>query len=453
MKRHLMAMAVVCAATAMTCAQSPQPSPDDLVAPIVEEAMRSGPIAGLIVGISRDGRQIFAKGYGLADLENAVPATPETSYKINSITKSFTAVAILQLREAHELALEDTVDRLLPDLPTAWRPLTIRQLLTHTSGLPNYGSRLFRDNIAQDLTASEWVRSMADQPLLFEPGSGWSYSNIGYDILGLVIEKVSGTSYADYMRTHVTAPLHLDQMQLFDRAAILRHRARSYVLDRNSRFQNARSWGTYGRAAGGLGSTVADVLAWEGALKRAAAVSADSKPLIETPSTVSGGFQIDYGFGTRLGTMGSHYLVAHAGDGEGWTAGAVRVDDASLVVVVLTNTEAMARHGLIIATEITRKILGLPDADVRDERVSDEDLARFAGKYENGLEVIPQDGRLFAQLFPGAERDRMLYQGGGRFVLEPSRGITVTLISDHRGEEWVVVRAGGVFLLADRRRH
>src|SRR5262245_54837220 len=218
MKRSLLVLAVLCAAAAMTRAQSPQRSIDDLVAPIVEEAMRTGPIAGLTVGIARDGRQVFAKGYGVADIENAVPATADTLYHIQSITKSFTATAILQLRDQHRLELDDHVGRVLPDLPTAWWGLTIRQLLTHTSGLPNYGGESFRINTARDLTAAEWVRSMADQPLLFEPGSEWSYSNIGYDVLGLIIEKFSGTSYADYVHTHITAPLQLDHTQPFDRA-------------------------------------------------------------------------------------------------------------------------------------------------------------------------------------------------------------------------------------------
>ena len=116
-----------------------------LVGPIAQEAIRSGPIAGLTVGISRAGRQVFVKGYGLADLENGVAASADTVYSFKSITKSFTAAAILQLREERKIDLDEKVGHLLPDLPTHWRLLTIRQLLTHTAGLPNYGGELFRE--------------------------------------------------------------------------------------------------------------------------------------------------------------------------------------------------------------------------------------------------------------------------------------------------------------------
>jgi len=208
------------------------------VGPIAQEAIRSGPIAGLTVGISRAGRQVFIKGYGLAELENGVAASADTVYSFKSITKSFTAAAILQLREQHKLDLDEKLGDLLPDLPGHWRLITIRQLLTHTAGLPNYGGESFRENIGKDMTTAEWVRSMADQPLLFEPGAGWSYSNLGYDILGLIIEKLSGTSFADYVSSEFVTPSGLEHTRVLDREAIIPHRARSYTLASTQTFVN-----------------------------------------------------------------------------------------------------------------------------------------------------------------------------------------------------------------------
>jgi CubicO group peptidase (beta-lactamase class C family) len=419
---------------------------DALVDPVAEEALRSGPVAGLTVGISRGGRQVFAKGYGLADLENAVRATPDTVYRISSATKAFTAAAILQLRDQHKLDLDDQVGRLLPAVP-AWRQVTIRQILTHTGGLPNYRGKLFRDNIAKDLTPAEWVRSVADQPLLFEPGSGWSYSNVGYDLLGLIIEQLSRASYGDYIRGHVTGPLGLEHTRLLDPKSIIPHRARSYTFDSSRRFVNAQSWGTYGVAAGGLGSTVTDLLVWEDGLKRAKIMSPDSKRLMEMPAKLAVGLDLDYGFGTRLGTIGAHRVIAHAGDGEGWTSGILRVDDVDFVVAVLTNTETYTRHGMVIASAIARRLLGLSEPEMKDLPVPPAEQLRFVGAYREALQLTAQDDKLFAQLGPGAPRDRLLYQGDGLFI-DPSLAMTLNIIRDQRGADWAVARVGGVFVLA-----
>ncbi len=418
------------------------------VGPIAQEAIRSGPIAGLTVGISRAGRQVFIKGYGLADLENGVAASADTVYSFKSITKSFTAAAILQLREQHKLDLDEKLGHLLPDLPAHWRLITIRQLLTHTAGLPNYGGELFRENIGRDITTAEWVRSMADQPLLFEPGAGWSYSNLGYDILGLIIEKLSGTSYVDYVRSHFVTPSGLEHTRVLDREAIIPHRARSYTLDSTQTFINARSWGTFGIPAGALGGTAADLLKWEYSIKQTTALALDAKRLMETPAKLSTGIELDYGFGTRLGMIGPHRSVAHSGDGEGWTTAAVRIDDANLVVVVLTNTESYARHAQVIACAIARRILSISDPVINDLALTSAEQAGFAGKYGNGLELLSQNGALFAQLWPGGPRNRLLYQGKGTFVLDSARDMILNIQRDQRGENWVVVRAGGVFAFA-----
>src|SRR5262245_26819371 len=244
----VLAVALACVVPARL-AGSPPPTADEsssLVDPIAQEALHAGPIAGLTVGLARGGREVFAKGYGMADLENEVPATANTVYKIASVTKSFTGAAILQLRDEGKLTLDDPIGRFLPELPAAWRPVTVKQSLTHTGGLPNYHGKLFRENVAMDLTAAEWVRSMADRPLLFEPGTGWSYSNLGYDILGLIIEKLSGVSYGECVRAHMTAPLGMEHTRIADPDAVIPQRARSYIPGANGEFRNARSWGIYG---------------------------------------------------------------------------------------------------------------------------------------------------------------------------------------------------------------
>jgi hypothetical protein len=140
--------------------------------------------------------------------------------------------------------------------------------------------------------------------------------------------------------------------------------------------------------------------------------------------------------------------VAHSGDGEGWTSAAVRIDDADLVVVVLTNTESYARHAQVIACAIARRILSISDAVINDLALTSAEQAGFAGKYGNGLELLSQNGVLFAQLWPGGPRNRLLYQGKGTFALDSVRDIMLNIQRDQRGANWVIVRAGGVFAFA-----
>src|SRR5262249_17650000 len=176
-------------------------------------------------------------------------------------------------------------------------------------------------------------------------------------ILGLILERLTGTSYADYVSSQFVTRAGLEHTRVLDREAIIPHRARSYTVGSRQTFVNARSWGTYGIPAGALGGTVADLLKWEYSLRQANALARDAKRLMETPAQLSTGIELDYGFGTRLGIIGPHRIVAHSGDGEGWTSAAVRIDDADLRVVVLTNTESYTQHAQVIACALARRIL------------------------------------------------------------------------------------------------
>src|SRR5262245_30544000 len=164
---------------------------------LAKEALDTGPVAGLSIGIARGGETVFAKGFGFADLENEVPATEFTEYRIGSITKQFTAVAILKLREEGKLALEDPVSKFFPDYPGPGREATIHQLLNHTSGIKSYTSLgpVWHDSIPLDRTPAQIMSLFAKEPLDFPPGSAWTYNNSGYFLLGMIIEQVSGMSY------------------------------------------------------------------------------------------------------------------------------------------------------------------------------------------------------------------------------------------------------------------
>src|SRR5437588_7987449 len=164
--------------------------------------------AGLFSGtilVAQDGKPILRKGYGLANREWNVAATPETRFRLGSITKQFTAAAILQLAEEGKLSLDDPVSKYYPQAPAAWAPITLKHLLTHTSGIPSYTSipGFFDKSSQADRTPEEIIALTQDKPLEFKPGEKFSYDNTGYIILGFVIEKVSGQPYRDYLQDHI----------------------------------------------------------------------------------------------------------------------------------------------------------------------------------------------------------------------------------------------------------
>src|SRR5688572_17307322 len=159
--------------------------------------------------VAQDGKPVLRKGYGFANVEWEIPNTPDTKFRLGSITKQFTALAILQLAEAGKLSLDDPAKKYYSDAPPAWDKVTVHHLLNHTSGIPSYTSipNFFRDKARDPLKPAEIVKLTQDKPLEFEPGEKMIYSNSGYVLLGHIIEKASGEEYADYMRKHIFEPL------------------------------------------------------------------------------------------------------------------------------------------------------------------------------------------------------------------------------------------------------
>src|SRR5690348_4828479 len=187
--------------------------------------------AGVSVAVVKNGRTILSKGYGFADLENDVPATPETVYRIGSVTKQFTAAAIMRLMEQGKLSLDDTLQKFLPNFPTQGNRVTVRHLLNHTSGIKSYTSlgpkwaRVMRIDLATD----SLVALFANEPFDFKPGDAWLYDNSGYFLLGMIIEKVSGKPYGKYLKDEIFTPLGLKSTIYCDQAPLIKHRAQGYA--------------------------------------------------------------------------------------------------------------------------------------------------------------------------------------------------------------------------------
>lgn len=314
---------------------------------------------GLSIAVIRAGRDTLVyEGYGKSDLENDVPATPATVYRIGSITKQFTAAAVMRLVEKGSVRLGDSIGKYLPDLPKAWRPVKVRQLLNHTSGIPSYTDlgESWAKRWGEYMSPDTLVALTANKPMDFPPGTGWRYDNTGYVVLGMLLEKVSGKPYAEYLDSTLFQPLGLTHTLYCDRAPLVPHRARGYQRD-GKEFTNAPYINmSQPFAAGALCSTVGDLARWNRLLATGKVVSPASYGRMTTPEGNAG--LNHYGFGLVRGAVGSHIMIEHGGGIHGFITANAYIPDDSLSITVLTNASPSNPDALL--TNIARAVYGIP---------------------------------------------------------------------------------------------
>jgi len=424
--------------------RSPVSHPRELAAAIDELAadeVRRTPAAGLAVAVVWHGETVVAKGYGLADVEHGTPVTADTVFRIGSITKQFTAAAILSLAAAHQLALDDDLTRYLPDYPSHGKRITLRNLLTHTSGIRDYehGLPWFHDHMAEQRPGAELVAQFAAAPLDFEPGTRWSYSNSGYYLLGLIIERVSGQPYADYVRDHVIAASGATGIRYCPDEQDYPNAARGYELGDRARTAARPIKMVYAYAAGALCATAPGVVAWSRALSHGRVVDAAAWRAMTAPVTLGDGSQFGYGLGLFVSELGGHRALVHGGGINGFVATLAYYPDDELYVAVLVDTEGGFADEL--GEAIARRVLAIPRPAERDLAVSASEAAELVGRYQlaamgQTLIVEAQDGKLYARRDGGTARPRLVSQGDRRFLLrelgatlvfEPSAGRATTI--------------------------
>jgi D-alanyl-D-alanine carboxypeptidase len=314
------------------------------------------------------GKVVLMRSYGLADVEQHVPVTEHTVFEIASVSKQFTATAIMMLVQDGRLSVNDTITRVLDSLPETWKAVTIRHLLTHTSGIPELSRPEFHMNLRKDYQRRELVQLVANAPLDFMPGARHSYSNTGYALLGMVIEKVSGKEYGSFLRERLFEPLGMHDTRFNDRRAIIPHRARGYELVDYALVNAQYTSPSLPFAAGGLVSSVADMVRWmqaqgsEKLLPRAAWEQMWSK------TTLSDGTTADYGFGWNVRNNWSRKRIEHGGGIEGFSAADTRFIDDSLDLIFLSNLSDGDRGHIVwglmgIYLPATRYVPPAPIAD------------------------------------------------------------------------------------------
>jgi CubicO group peptidase (beta-lactamase class C family) len=325
----------------------------DAVDDLMRDALRQHPIPGAALAIIRDGRTVKTAAYGMANLKRQTPATPDTAFEIGSITKQLTAAAILLLAQEGKLAVDDKISRHLNGTPPGWSGISIRQLLTHTSGLKNY-TGLGGFEAGRHLTQARFIAQIAVHPLDFPPGEKWAYCNTGYNLLGYIIENASGKNYWDFMEQNIFAPLGMSATRRRDAGAILPFRATGYETNRAGRFIVRNSDLTEVFSAGALVSTVGDLAKWNAALETDGILTAASRAEMWTPVKLSNGATHPYGFGWFLEPWQGHANIGHSGSTAGFSASLQRFPEAGLTVILLTNSDEFD-----IATKLAREIAGL----------------------------------------------------------------------------------------------
>lgn len=307
----------------------------------LEEVVTSGKTPSVSVAVVKNGKPIYTKAFGYADLENRVPAAPKTVYRLGSITKQFTATMIMQLVEAKKLTLDQTIGDLLPKLPATWHKVTVRQLLNHTSGIKSYTEvpGLFAKETRLPVKPEGILDTVKDAPLDFEPGTKWNYNNSGYEVLGLIIEKLDGQTYALSLKKRILDPLGMSSTYFVPNTTIVPLRAHGYVGKGNDR-RNAEyldmSW-PY--AAGSMESTTLDLAKWDEALYGNRILSPSSLSQMWTRTQLAGGETEGYGFGWQLAKTNDIEIVQHGGGINGFSTFIRRAPSQGLTVIVLTNAE------------------------------------------------------------------------------------------------------------------
>jgi CubicO group peptidase (beta-lactamase class C family) len=355
-----LAMLVLLLATVEAVAgKHPGDEPSEQVDRVVEAERRAQQIPGVSIAVCREGRIVKADGYGRASVELDVPVTPETIFQTGSVGKQFTSMAVMMLVEDDKIALDDKIVKYIPESPGAWKEVTVRQLLSHTSGIADYGGE--EDTMAKgvinfrkDYTEEQLLQAFAKMPMDFAPGEKWTYSNTGYVLLGVIIHRVTGEFYGDFLQERIFKPLGMASTRIISEADIVPHRSSGYRLVKGElKNQEWVSPSLNTTADGAIYTNVLDLAKWDAALDRRLLVKPSSYDAIWTPVKLNNGKSYPYGFGWSVSEARGKRVVSHDGAWQGFTMSISRHLDDRFTVIVMTNLDSDNAKPEKIVEEIT----------------------------------------------------------------------------------------------------
>jgi CubicO group peptidase (beta-lactamase class C family) len=418
------------------------PTPEDTLDALLSDLQNEDSPAVSVL-VSRDGEVLLSKSYGNADLAHHVAATGQTKFRIGSVSKQFTAAAILKLQEDGKLNVKDPLSKFLPDFPRG-DEVTVHHLLTHTSGIKSYTDKPdFYGNVAASIRPEELIESFKNDPYDFAPGEGWHYNNSGYFLLGYIVAKVSDMSFDEYLKKQFFDPLHMNDTGVHTSTAILKHEATGYSFA-DGKFQKALDWDmSRAGGAGALYSTVEDLHKWNEAVFGGNVLSSETLQAAFTPVELKEGVTgLRYGYGWVIDQHRGLRRIVHGGGLHGFLSVLARYPDENLTVVVLHNASPAAPGinpsslaDLLAETYLWQKMkpqvqyVVNPDVDPKTYR-------DFVGRYNYGqsavLIVTVEDNRLFAQL-TGQPKFEIYPKSANEFFWKVVDA-TVTFVRNEKGE-------------------
>lgn len=420
-----------------------RPARADQVDDFVKAELERQKIPGVSIAVVRNGEVVKAQGYGLSNVELNVAATADTIYQSGSVGKQFTATLVMILVEEGKMSLDDHISKYIPDAPAIWKDITLRHLLTHTSGISN---RIYEKiNMRQDYTEDELIKQLADFPLDFQPGDNWNYSNSGYVTLGILIHKATGRFYGDLLHEKIFEPLGMKTARIIDEADIIPNRAAGYrLVDGALKNQEWVAPKLNTTADGSLYLTVLDMAKWDAALYTEKLLKKASFDLMWTPVKLNSGKTQPYGFGWSLGETNGHRVIEHGGAWQGFTSHIARYVNDKLTVIVLAN-RAGADSGRIGAGVAGLYVAELAPVKHTAIRIDPKIFDAYAGEYEIRpgfvLTVFREGDRFWgqatgqqkAELFPESETTFFLEVVDAQLTFIKDPGGKVTHLILHQG--------------------
>ena len=406
----------------------------------VKAEMLKQHIPGLSLAVIKEGKIVKLEGYGLTNIELNVPVKPETAFNIGSLSKQLIAAGIMIMIQDGRLSLDDKLSKFLEGPPDTWKDITIRHLLTHTSGLVREAPGFDPLKIQPD---ADVIKSAYPLPLRFAPGEKWEYSNLGYFSLAEIIRKVSGKPWPDYLKEHLFLPLGMNVTRTTTVTEIIQNRASGYVW-KNNKFENAGSFVAL-RPSGAFISNVLDLAKWDAALYAGTILGPSARAQMWSPVKLNNGGTHPYGFGWELTTVADHKLVHHGGSLPGFRAQISRFVDDKLSVIVLTNGDS-ANANSIALNVAAFYIPGLiPKRTVA--KIDPKILDAYTGQYQHPSIVftITREGdTLRLQQGANAEKQDLLPESATNFFTNENRRLTYSFIKDENGSvTYLVIQVEG----------
>ncbi len=352
-------------------AQSSSEALEANVDEFVKAQMENRKIPGVSLAVVKDGKPVIVKGYGLANMEHNVPVKPETIFQSGSVGKQFTSMAVMILVEEGKIGLDEKISKYLGDVPASWAKMTIRHLLTHTSGMTDYSPTF---DFRRDYTEAEILKMAKEVPVAFAPGEKWQYSNLGYVTLGIIVGKVSGRFYGDFLQERVFKPLGMTTARVISEADIVPNRSAGYRLVKGElKNQEWVSPSVNSTADGALYLTALDMMKWDDALTSGKLISKSGYEALWKPVKLNSGKDHSYGFGWTVKSVNGSRVIEHGGAWQGFKSHIARYPDEKLTVIMFANLENMDptkfAHGVveIIEPKLIPKPVADPDPKITAE--------------------------------------------------------------------------------------